>query len=119
MYRYKRAERVKELLREEISQYVQQIQDPGLGFVTITEVKLTDDLRHARMYYSVLGEEEQKQQTHAILQEHLGPMRKTLGKRLTLKRIPEIKLVRDDTSEKASHIFSLLDQIHAEKKDSE
>lgn len=116
MFRYKRSERVKELLREEISLYVQNIQDPGLGFVTITEVKLSNDLRHARLYISVLGDDEQKKNTHAILLDHMQPLRKLLGKKLSLQRIPEIKLVQDDISEKASRIFSLFDQIKAEEK---
>ena len=115
MNRYKRSERVKELLREEISHYVQNIHDPNLGFVTITEIKLSDDLSHAKMYYSVLGNDEQKEHTRAILQEHIHPLRRLLGKRLTLKRIPEIKLIQDDTGEKAAHIFSLLNQIQSEK----
>lgn len=116
MFRYKRSERVKELLREEISLYVQNIHDPGLGFVTITEVKLSNDLRHARLYISVIGDDEQKKNTHAILLDHIQPLRKLLGKKLSLQRIPEIKLMQDDISEKASRIFSLLDQIKAEEK---
>lgn len=116
MFRYKRADRVKELLREEISRYVQSIQDPHLGFVTVTEIKLSNDLQHARMFYSVIGEEEQKKYTHALLLDHMYPLRKLLGKRLSLRRIPEIQLVSDDTSEKASRIFSLLNQIHEEKE---
>lgn len=116
MFRYKRSERVKELLRKEISLYVQNIQDPGLGFVTITEVKLSNDLRNARLYISVIGDDEQKKNTHAILLDHIQPLRKLLGKKLSLKRIPEIKLMQDDISEKASRIFGLLDQIKAEEK---
>lgn len=116
MFRYKRSERVKELLRKEISLYVQNIQDPGLGFVTITEVKLSNDLRNARLYISVIGDDEQKKNTHAILLDHIQPLRKLLGKKLSLKRIPEIKLMQDDISEKASRIFGLLDQIKAEEE---
>lgn len=116
MLRYKRAERVKELLREEISKYIQTIQDPDLGFVTITEVKLSDDLCHSRVYYSVLGEQEQKKNANIILKNHIHPLRKFLGKKLTLRRIPEIKLIEDGTTEKASRIFSLLNQIREEKK---
>ncbi|MFH1378665.1 MAG: 30S ribosome-binding factor RbfA [bacterium] len=119
MLRYKRSARVRELLREEISLYVQTIQDPGFGFVTITEVKLSDDLRHAKLLYSVLGDDEQKKNTYLILSSHIHRLKKYLGKKLSLRRIPEIKLVLDETSEKASKIFNILDQLHAEKESAE
>lgn len=119
MLRYKRADRVRQLLREEISNYVQTIQDPQLGFVTITELKLSDDLKYARLYYSVIGDDEQKKNTYHILSEHVHPIRKLLGKKLNLRRIPEIRVMFDETSEKASKIFTILDQIRSEKEQQE
>jgi ribosome-binding factor A len=79
---FKRSERVQELLRHEISLLVQQIPNPKLGFVTITGVHLSDDLTDAKVFYSVLGTEEDRQNSTAVLRHSIPSIRHDLGKKL-------------------------------------
>ncbi|MDI6829651.1 MAG: 30S ribosome-binding factor RbfA, partial [Armatimonadota bacterium] len=76
-----RLERVKELLKSEISEIIRrEIKDPRLGFVTITDAEVSKDLRHAKIYVSVLGDEQQKQETLNILQAAAGFIRGEFGR---------------------------------------
>ena len=109
---FKRAERVQELLRHEISTYIQQVTDPHLGFVTITGVKITDDLLDAKVFYSVYGtEEEQAQSTRALI--HMVPqIRHHIGKNLeSLYKAPTIQFVYDDTAARAQRVTDLMKQL--------
>jgi ribosome-binding factor A len=115
-----RPERVQEALRQEISRIVQnEIKDPRLGFLTITGVELTRDLRFARVYFSVLGEEKAKKLALKGLVSAKGYIKGLLADRIKLKFMPEIEFKIDDSFEKTRKIFDILDRIKKERRDAE
>ncbi len=115
---FKRSERVGELLRHEISNYIQHISNPKLGFVTVVAVRLSDDLSDAKIFYSVYGSEEEKAESGRILNSAIFDLRHDLGKRLeSLRRIPHLQFVLDDTAEKAQRVGLLLHQLAEERTD--
>lgn len=112
-----RQERVQELLKVEISDIaLKQIKDPRLGFITITDVEVSKDMRHARVFFSVLGDDQQKQQSLEILQAAAGYIRGEFGRRAHMKIIPEITFRLDTAVEHGARIFELLDKV---KRDDE
>lgn len=114
---YKRSERVASLIQEEVSKMlVHELRDPNLAMVTITKVRLTDDLRDAKIYYSVLGDDDRKQEVSEALDRAKGRIRSELGRRIKLRFVPTIRFFYDDTTEYANHIESLLKKINDEKK---
>lgn len=114
----RRTERVGEFLRKEISLMVsQQLKDPRVaGVVTITKVDISVDLRHARVFVSVLGDEETKQSVMSGLTSAAGFMRRQLGDRLDLKYTPELSFLIDDTMEKADTVLRLMNRLAQEMK---
>ena len=113
---YKRADRVAALIQEEISKLLlMEIQDPDVKFITITKVKVTDDIRHAKVYYSVLDLENHKEKAQAALDRVIGPIKGALGKHLKLRFMPEIAFYYDDSAEYAHHIDVLLKKIKTEE----
>ncbi|HEX9125273.1 MAG TPA: 30S ribosome-binding factor RbfA [Methylomirabilota bacterium] len=105
----KRLERVNQLIREEISAVLQrQIKDPRLGFVTVTEVDTTADLKLARVYVSVLGPEEQWAKSFKALESARGFVWNWLRKHLDLRVTPQLAFRPDRSMEHAAHIQSLL-----------
>lgn len=118
---FHRSQRVAELIQKEISALIQfELKDPRIGFVTVTGVDVSPDLQHAKVHYTVMGEEKQRQETETGLNKALGYLRREIGKRLKLRLVPELSFHYDTSIEHGSHIESLLNQIHAEsKQDSE
>ncbi len=113
--KYKRSKRVQELLLEEISKLIQfELKDPRIGFATLTGVNLTDNLKHARIYVSIIGDDVQKKDTLEGLQSARGFIRSWLGKNLNLRYIPELDFQLDETAENAQNISRLLNEIHHE-----
>jgi ribosome-binding factor A len=107
-----RLQRVRELLKEEVSHILmREMKDPRLGFVTVTDVDVSADLRHARVYVSVLGSKEEREATMEVLEHAAGFVRRTLGERIRLRYIPELVFVYDETAEKAARIEQLLASI--------
>ena len=107
-----RTERVDELLRQEIGEIVaREIADPRVGFATITEVETTPDLRHARVWVSVIGQPAERDGTIAALRRAVPFIRHELGGRLRLKRIPELHIQLDDTAERGTRILQLLTDL--------
>ena len=108
-----RIERVNSLIRQEISELLQrQVKDPRLGnFVSVTAVSASPDLRSAKIFVSCLGSEEKKQEILSALAAASGFFRKELGKRLRLRRIPELSFQWDDSIERGTHLLQLLDQL--------
>ena len=105
----KRLERVNQLIKEEISGVLQrQIKDPRLGFVTVTEVDTTADLKLARVYVSVLGPEEQWAKSFKALESARGFVWNWLRKHLDLRVTPQLAFRPDRSMEHAAHIQSLL-----------
>ena len=115
MESYKRATRVGELIQQEISKIVLDLKEPRLGFITITGIKLTDDLKTARVLYSIIGNEEEVKANCELMEGLLPEIRHQLAIRLNLRRTPELVLKYDDTSEKANRIFELLEKIDKEE----
>ena len=109
---YKRKDRVGDLIKREIAQIVQnQLKDPGLGFVTITGAKLSADLKQARIFYSVLGDEDSKEKTAAALKRASGFIQNEVGRNLKLRYTPEIVFQFDGSVEYGAHIEELIEKI--------
>lgn len=116
MHPYKRSERLSILLREEIADIVMhKIKDPRLGFVTVTDVGLSNDLKTAKVFISVI-EESHKSLAIEILTSATGLIRAELAKRVRVKFIPTLAFKIDDTYEKGSRIDSLLELIKQGQK---
>ncbi len=110
----KRLERVNQLIKEEISMLLQrELKDPRLGFVTVTEVDVTTDLKHAKVYVSVLGSEEQWASSFQALQSARGFVWNWLRRHLDLRATPEIAFRPDRSMEHAAHIQALLADLRS------
>jgi ribosome-binding factor A len=110
---YPRIERVKELLKEVIGEIIQkEIKDKDIGFVTITDAEVSNDLKNAKIFFSVLGKEEEKKEALTILNNSSRFIRKKMSKRIQLKFIPNIKFILDDTPERVERITKILNEIN-------
>lgn len=118
---FKRCEKVAEAIHEEISALlVKGVKDPRIGFVTVTGVKVTDDLHLATVYFSVIGNEEARKGAEAGLNSAKGFLRREIGKVLRMRYVPDLLFKYDDSVEYGSRIESLLKQIHeTEQPDAE
>lgn len=103
-----RMRRVNELLREVIAEEIARLKDPGLGFVTVTGVETSPDLRSARVYYSVLGDAEQRAETAAALKRASSRIRAATGQQVRLRYLPEIDFQFDESVERGIRIDRLL-----------
>jgi ribosome-binding factor A len=107
-----RTDRVDELLRQEITAIVaRDVADPRIGFVTITSVETTPDLRHAKVWVSVIGQPAERDATVAALGRAMPFVRHELGTRLRLKRIPDLHVRLDDTAERGTRLLQLLNEL--------
>jgi ribosome-binding factor A len=105
-----RMRRVNEAVREVLSSRIAEgLKDPRIGFVTVTAVETSPDLRHARVYVSVLGDASARDETLAALQNAHGPLQAAIAAELRMKHTPELKFVYDDTVEKGMRINELLE----------
>jgi len=115
----KRSNRVEEACKEVLSEVIQrEVKDPRVGFVTITRVDVSPDLRHARVHFGVLGTDEEVARSIAGLQSSKGYMRSALGKHLRIKYLPEIELVHEDVSEEALRLSELFRKVEGEMEES-
>jgi len=106
-----RTARLDELLREEISEIIRrEVDDPRIGFVTITDVEVSPDLRHASVWVSVIAEADAKRATLRALARAMPFVRQRLG-RLRLKRIPELHLKEDPTAARSTRVLQILDDL--------
>jgi ribosome-binding factor A len=111
----RRQRRVAQQIHRELGQLLlREVRDPRLAEVTITEVRVTPDLLLARIYFSVLGEAEAKQEAMAALERANGFFRSQLAERLSLRFVPELTFMLDKSAEYGQRIDQLLDQIAAE-----
>jgi ribosome-binding factor A len=109
-----RTDRVDELLRQEIGAIVtRDVADPRVGFATITKVETTPDLRHAKVWVSVIGQPAERNQTVAALQRAMPFVRHELGRALRIKRIPDLHIHLDETAERGTRVLQLLNEIGA------
>ncbi|MFD3268789.1 30S ribosome-binding factor RbfA [Paenibacillus dendritiformis] len=107
-----RSGRVGEQMKKELSQLIQlELKDPRIGFVTVTGVDVTNDLSLARVYLSVMGTEEEKEDTIKALEKASGFLRSEIGKRIRLRHTPELSFKIDASIEYGSRIEKLLGDI--------
>lgn len=112
-----RASRLAESLKEEISQMIREdLKDPRIGFVTVTGVDVADDLSHAKVYVSVLGDENAKKDSLTALKSAQGHVRSEIGKRIRLRHVPEIVFKDDPSIEHGAHISKLLHDVSVSAK---
>jgi ribosome-binding factor A len=112
----RRPERVADILREEISQIVgYELEDPRLTMVTVTDVRMSENLRDANVFVTVAGDEEEHKLALAALRRAAPYVRKQLGLSLNLPRTPEIHFLRDSVEQKADRVEELLRQIEQER----
>src|SRR4051812_24069951 len=98
----RRPERVAEAMREVVSELIlREIKDPRIGMITITSVDVTPDLRHAKVHFSCVGDDEARQRTHTGLTRASGFLRRELTKQLHLRYAPELRFVFDHSVEDA------------------
>ena len=108
---YKRTDRVNVLLRHELQQLIQhELKDPRIGFATVTGVETSPDLRHARVFVSVLGSAEESDASLQALDEARAFLRHELAARTELRYVPELSFRRDTSIEQATRISALLRQ---------
>jgi ribosome-binding factor A len=107
-----RTERVDELLRQEIGALLsKEVADPRIGFATITDVETAPDLRHAKVWVSVIGQKGDRDETLRALNAAMPFIRHELGKRLRIKRIPALHVHLDDSAERGTRVLHLLDEL--------
>ena len=112
-----RPDRVAEQIRQEISQLLAQaVHDPGVGFVTLTRVTMSPDLQLARIYYSLLGDERARRETARALERVVPFLRRQLGSRLRLRRVPELQFHFDEGVEHQDRVERLLLELEAERQ---
>lgn len=108
----KRADRVADLILKELAEVlVRRVKDPRLAEITLTKVDVSPDLRNAKVYYSLLGDDEKKDEVAEGLKSARGFVKRELGKRLHLRRIPDILFSFDASLEHGSHIDQLLTEL--------
>lgn len=117
MHPYKRAVRVASLLHRELAGFLErELSDPRLKKITITRVQLTDDLKLARVYFSLIGTEEEKEQAHQGLLSAKGMLKKLIGENVYLRFIPELEFIFDQSLEYAQRVDDLLKKIHEQNE---
>ena len=113
-----RLRRINEAMREVLSGAItSELKDPRVGFVTVTAVEVTRDLRHAKVYVSVLGSESQRASTFEGLNGVAAHLRGRIGRALRLRAAPEIEFRNDESIAHAAHIEQLLAQVRRDLPD--
>ena len=111
-----RPSRVGDQLRAEISDLIaRQVHDPGIGFLTITQVTVSPDLQVARVYYTTLGDERARRDTAKALGRATPFLRRQIGSRLRLKRVPSLEFFFDESIERGDRIERILNELGAER----
>lgn len=105
---YPRSQRVEELAREVIGEAILELKDPRIGFVTVTGVKLSTDLRIARVFVSAFGSTEQREESIAAIQHATPHLRSVLGREVRMRYLPQLEVVEDQTAEQGNRIEQLL-----------
>lgn len=114
----RRVSRVAELIKREVSQMlINGIKDDrvGTGMVSVTDVEVSGDLQHAKIYVSIYGSEEARSETMAGLKSATGYVRSEIGARVRLRRTPEVQFIEDRSIERGSKVLSLLNQLQNER----
>lgn len=110
-----RATRVGEQMKKELGEIIsRKIKDPRVGFVTVTDVKVSGDLQLAKVYITILGDEDQKQNTLKALVKANGFIRSEIGKRVRLRKTPEISFEFDESIDYGNRIEKLLADLNSD-----
>jgi ribosome-binding factor A len=109
-----RPDRVADQIRGELGQLLaRDVHDPGIGFVTITRVQVTPDLQHARVFFTALGDERARRNSDRALHRAIPFLRRQIGSRLRLRRVPELEFIYDESIAGQDRIERLLQDLHA------
>ena len=109
-----RTDRIDELLRQEIGAILaRDVQDPRIGFVTVTDVETAPDLSTARVWVSVIGQPSERTETMRALERAMPFVRHELGSRIRLRRIPELHIRTDDSAERGTRVLRLLAELES------
>jgi ribosome-binding factor A len=112
-----RVNRVGEQMKKELGDIIsRKIKDPRVGFVTVTDVQVTGDLQQAKVYISVLGDEQQREDTLKGLAKAKGFIRTEIGQRIRLRKTPELIFEFDETMAYGNRINSLIHELHREEE---
>jgi ribosome-binding factor A len=107
-----RPDRVADQIRGELALLLaREVHDPGIGFVTLTRVQVTPDLQQARVYYTALGDEKTRRNSERALERAIPFLRRQIGSRLRLKRVPELKFMYDESIAGQDRIEQLLNEL--------
>jgi ribosome-binding factor A len=110
-----RVDRLQDQIKKVVSVIVQKkLNDPQIGFTTITDVELTRDLQLARVFYSVYGDDKVRQQTAKALRKARGFILRELAREIRIKKLPEVEFHPDDSVSRGLRVQELLDQIESE-----
>ncbi len=110
-----RVERIQKQVQEEVSQMLAtEVRDPGVGLVTVTRAKVTGDLSLARVYWTMIGDLNERKKTVQALERATGFVRHLLAERLSLRRVPELKFIFDESVAAQDRIEQIIQEIHAE-----
>jgi ribosome-binding factor A len=108
--------RVAEQIREDLTELLaREVHDPGIGFITLTRVDVTPDLQIARVYYTTMGDAKARRDSARALERATPFLRRQLGRRLRLRRIPELQFFFDESIEKHDRIERILQELQAER----
>ncbi|MFQ5742235.1 MAG: 30S ribosome-binding factor RbfA [Acidobacteriota bacterium] len=111
-----RRQRLGDQLQVELAEVILlELKDPRIGFVTVTEVRMSTDLKHARVYVSVYGTQEEEEETLRVLRHAGGFLKRQVGRRLALRYIPDLVFVLDDTLKRSARIEALLENAGSAK----
>ena len=112
----RRQERVTELILQEISKQIPLLKDPGLGFITVLAVRLSPDFKVAKVFYSVLGSEDERKRTQEALERAKFVLRRHLRTLENLKNAPELLFVLDNSAEEAQKVLNVLSQLEKQRR---
>ncbi len=112
-----RVRKLQEYIKQEISSMISNgLKDPRIGFVTVTDVEVTGDLRQAKVYFSFYGTPEQQEASYRALRHAAGHIRSEIGKHINLRYMPELEFLKDTSLDYSMHIESLLQQVEPDLK---
>lgn len=109
-------EKLNGIIQRELTEILAtEVRDPKIGFITITDVEVTSDLSYAKVFVTFLGKNYKRRDGMEALQRSNGFIRSLLAKRLTTRKVPELKFILDTSLDYGNHIESILNEIHKEE----
>ena len=113
-----RPSRVSEEFREILAEEIPRLKDPRIGFVTVVGVRVTPDLRRARVFYTSMGDDRARRATAAALRSARGHLRKVIGDQVRMKVLPDLEFEEDESVQTADRIEQLLQQVRPPDEES-